>query len=122
LGASGWLCLGFRNWRWHGRFAGCVVVVMSEQPKAIWLAGLLDGDRPMHCNEAADELRRLYQLAQEQHTEIYGLRLEVRNLLGILIWWQEQMRNDDCDDMGKLLDAMSNKASAAIAKSTGETK
>jgi len=50
------------------------------------------------------------------------LRLEVRNLLGILIWWQEQMRNDDCDDMGKLLDAMRNKASAAIAKSTGETK
>ena len=99
-----------------------MVVVMSAQPKAIWLAGLLDGDRPMHCNEAADELRRLYQLAQEQHTEIYGLRLEVRNLLGILIWWQEQMRNDDCDDMGKLLDAMSNKASAAIAKSTGETK
>lgn len=30
--------------------------------------------------EAADELRRLYQLAEEQHTEIYGLRLQVRNL------------------------------------------
>ena len=29
MGASGWLCLGFRNWCRHGRFARCVVVVMS---------------------------------------------------------------------------------------------
>ena len=100
---------------------------MSEQPKALRIAADLEYDHEIQDSgssllSGASELRRLYQLAQEQHTEIYGLRLEVRNLLGILIWWQEQMRNDDCDDMGKLLDAMSNKASAAIAKSTGETK
>jgi len=29
LGARGWLHLGFCNWRWHGRFVGCMVVVMS---------------------------------------------------------------------------------------------
>jgi hypothetical protein len=92
-----------------------MVVVMSEQPKAIWLAGLLDGDRPMHCNEAADELRRLYQLAQEQHTVIYGLRLEVRNLLDTL----ERLR-EICFDFGAY--TACDIADAAIAKSTGETK
>ncbi len=97
---------------------------MSAQPEAMRLAYELEQEfrATAYRLPAAAELRRLYELAQEQHTEIYGLRLEVRNLLGILIWWQEQMRNDDCDDMGKLLDAMSNKASAAIARSTGETK
>jgi hypothetical protein len=29
LGEGGGLCLGFCNWRWHGRIAGGVVVVMS---------------------------------------------------------------------------------------------
>jgi hypothetical protein len=88
---------------------------MSEQPKAIWLAGLLNGDRPMHCNEAAAELRRLYQLAQEQHTEIYGLRLEVRNLLDTL----ERLR-EMCFDFGAY--TACDIANAAIAKLTGETK
>jgi hypothetical protein len=41
----------------------------------------------------AAELRRLYQLAQEQHTEIYGLRLQVRNLLKaleeMLVMWED---------------------------------
>jgi hypothetical protein len=30
LGARGWLCLGFRNWCQHGRFAGRMVVVMID--------------------------------------------------------------------------------------------
>jgi hypothetical protein len=60
---------------------------MSEQPEALRLADELcapmpDYPAPTSLEEAAAaELRRLYQLAQEQHTKIYGLRLEVRNLL-----------------------------------------
>jgi len=40
-------------------------------------------------------------------------------LLAVLEWWQAQMRDDNCDDMGKLLDDMSAKAHAAIAKAQG---
>jgi len=60
---------------------------MSEQPEALRLADELcapvpDYPAPTSLEEAAAaELRRLYQLAQEQHTVIYGLRLEVCNLL-----------------------------------------
>jgi hypothetical protein len=41
------------------------------------------------------------------------------DLLAALEWWQAQMRDDNCDDMGKLLDDMSAKAHAAIAKAKG---
>jgi hypothetical protein len=41
------------------------------------------------------------------------------DLLAALEWWQAQMRDDNCDDMGKLLDDMSTKAHAAIAKAKG---
>lgn len=42
------------------------------------------------------------------------------DMLAALEWWQAQMRDDSCDDMGKLLDDMSAKARAAIAKAKGE--
>jgi hypothetical protein len=41
------------------------------------------------------------------------------DLLAALEWWQAQMRDDNCDDMGKLLDDMSALAHAAIAKAKG---
>lgn len=41
------------------------------------------------------------------------------DLLAALEWWQAQMRDDNCDDMGKLLDDMSAKAHAAINKAKG---
>lgn len=41
------------------------------------------------------------------------------DLLAALEWWQAQMRDDNCDDIGKLLDDMSAKAHAAIAKAKG---
>jgi hypothetical protein len=41
------------------------------------------------------------------------------DLLAALEWWQAQMRDDNCDDMGKLLDEMSAKAHAAIDKAKG---
>lgn len=34
----------------------------DKQPKALWLAELLDGDTPMHCEQAATELRRLHEV------------------------------------------------------------
>jgi hypothetical protein len=40
-------------------------------------------------------------------------------MLAALEWWQAQMRDDNCDDMGKLLDDMSAKAHAAITKARG---
>lgn len=41
------------------------------------------------------------------------------DLLAVLEWWQAQMRDDNCDDMGKLLDDMSALAHAAITKAKG---
>jgi hypothetical protein len=92
---------------------------MSAQPIALWLADKLE-DMPadghwLTANNAAAELRRLYQLAQEQHTEIYGLRLEVRNLLDTLKRLREM-----CADFGAK--TACDIANAAIARSTGETK
>jgi len=63
----------------------------TQQPEALRLAEALDvdatngdmgrkPDQKCHKRQAAAELRRLYELAQEKHTEIYGLRLKVRNL------------------------------------------
>jgi len=42
------------------------------------------------------------------------------DMLAVLEWWQAQMRDDDCDDMGALLDEMSAKAHAVIAQARGE--
>jgi hypothetical protein len=53
----------------------------TQQPEALRLAKELDAYHTApHHKQAAAELCRLYELAQEQHTEIYGLRLKVRNL------------------------------------------
>jgi hypothetical protein len=53
----------------------------TQQPEALRLANELDAYHTApHHKQAAAELCRLYGLAQEQHTEIYGLRLKVRNL------------------------------------------
>jgi hypothetical protein len=57
---------------------------MTQQPEALRLAEWLEGSDKATDELAAVELRRLYQLAQEQHTEIYGLRLQVRNFLKAL--------------------------------------
>ena len=52
--------------------------------------------------------------------ELIEARLSVAEMVAALEWWQAQMRDDDCDDMGKLLDGMSAKADAALAKAKGE--
>lgn len=42
------------------------------------------------------------------------------DLLSVLRWWMDQIQNDGCDDMGKLLDDMTDKTRAAIAKAEGK--
>jgi hypothetical protein len=103
-----------------------MVVVMSAQPIALWLADKLE-DMPaeghwLTANNAAAELRRLYQLAQEQHTEIYGLRLEVRNLLEALKLCEGNISSLLASAHPKVYGEWLTVVSAAIAKSTGETK
>ena len=61
---------------------------MSTQPEALRLADALEGSgwREVYPPQVAAELRRLLSealriegLAYQQHTEIYGLRLQVVN-------------------------------------------
>jgi hypothetical protein len=98
----------------------------TQQPIALWLADKLE-DMPaeghwLTANNAAAELRRLYQLAQEQHTEIYGLRLKVRNLHSVNADLLESLidmlenHEDACTGYGE---GAADKARAAIKKATG---
>jgi hypothetical protein len=90
---------------------------MSEQPEAMRLADELEQEfrATAYRLPAAAELRRLYQLAQEQHTEIYGLRLEVRNLLEALKLADAMLSGANMN-----ISVVENKVRAAIAKATGE--
>ena len=103
---------------------------MSTQPEALRLAKELVSvhqghadEGPSTFSEAADELRRLYQLAQEQHTEIYGLRLKVRNLHPVnadLLGALEAYVSADDEVYGDSIGGeVREKARAAIAKATG---
>jgi hypothetical protein len=86
---------------------------MSEQPEALWLADVLTEEGDSWWDEqSATELRRLFELAHEQHTEIYGLRLQVANLqhnnevLTNALWKacgdDEQVVNDTIESQGAL--------------------
>ena len=98
---------------------------MKTQPEALRLAELLeqlDGRHWQVQDSAAAELRRLYELAQEQHTEIYGLRLKVRNLYSVNADLLESLidmlenHEDACTGYGE---GAADKARAAIKKATG---
>ena len=79
---------------------------MTDQPEALRLADVLEDifipvivDR----QRAAAELRRLYQLAMDQHTEIYGLRAEVRLLKTVMVAAAEEIAahwDAHCDEEG----------------------
>ena len=79
---------------------------MTDQPEAMRLADLLIGDAywsPMLGEQAAAELRRLYQLAMDQHTEIYGLRAEARLLKTVMVAAAEEIAahwDAHCDEEG----------------------
>ena len=78
---------------------------MKDQPEALRLADYLecnDASLEAQC-EAADELRRLYQLAMDQHTEIYGLRAEARLLKTVMVAAAEEIAahwDAHCDEEG----------------------
>ena len=90
---------------------------MSTQPEAMRIADLLERD-PSEWGglslgwKAAAELRRLLNLAYDQHTEIYGLRLQVGHLehnnevLTNALWKacgdDEQVVNDTIESQGAL--------------------
>jgi len=104
-----------------------MVVVMSKKPEALRIAADLQYDHEIQDSsgsllEGARELRRLYQLAQEQHTEIYGLRLEVRNLLEALKLCEGNIASLLASAHPKVYGDWLTVVSAAISKSTGETK
>ena len=79
---------------------------MKDQPEALRLADVLEDifipvivDR----QQAAAELRRLYQLSMDQHTEIYGLRAEARLLKTVMIAAAEEIAahwDAHCDEEG----------------------
>ena len=62
---------------------------------------------------------KLYADSVENLTAILAMQDSYNEMLAVLEWWQAQMRDDNCDDMGKLLDDMSAKAHAAITKAKG---
>ena len=62
---------------------------------------------------------KLYDDSVENLTAILAMQDSYNEMLAVLEWWQAQMRDDNCDDMGRLLDDMSAKAHAAIAKAKG---
>jgi hypothetical protein len=95
---------------------------MSKQPEALRLANELTTPHMEVNREAAAELRRLFELAQEQHTEIYGLRLEVRNLLEALKLCEGNIASLLASAHPKVYGEWLTVVSAAISKSTGETK
>ena len=90
----------------------------ASQPKALRIAANLEYDHEIQDSghsllEGASELRRLFELAQEQHTEIYGLRLEVRRLHSVsveLLHWMKYIQAQT--HLGHIHDT----ASSAIAK------
>lgn len=86
---------------------------MNTQPEALRMAEMLMMSRHHIDHEAAAELRRLFELAHEQHSEIYGLRLQVRNLTATL-----KQICAMCADFGAY--TACDVASAAIEKATGD--
>ena len=111
---------------------------MSKHTPGPWMFGIRGDEKPIekpfdYCGPGFYDNPAIFgsdgnEVVGCDEYMIFNSEADVRliaaapDLLEVLLWWQEQMRNDACDDMGKLLDAMSNKASAAIAKATGETK
>lgn len=88
---------------------------MTTQPEALRLADLLDGDKPMHCEEAAAELRQLHKenkaLLRVLSDVAYGL--ESARIWGGMEWTYNPLHPY------KYL-PLRDKARAAIAKATGE--
>jgi hypothetical protein len=102
---------------------------MSTQPEALRMAEMLMMSRHHIDHEAAAELRRLFELAHDQHSEIYGLRLQVKNLhalnqelLDALIKISRTEYHIEMPPIESLEEQMRRMARVAIARAQGETK
>lgn len=100
---------------------------MNTQPEALRLIQHIKDEWPEDWDGRAiqAELRRLFELAHEQHTEIYGLRAELRRLHQVNADLLEALRivleHGEFDDYPNTRQAHAVKAAlAAIAKATGE--
>jgi hypothetical protein len=80
---------------------------------------LLQSNKCVLMGNAVNNEGELYADSVENLTAILAMQDSYNEMLAALEWWQAQMRDDTCDDMGKLLDDMSAKAHAAIAKAKG---
>jgi hypothetical protein len=80
---------------------------------------LLQSNKCVLMGNAVNNEGELYADSVENLTAILAMQDSYNEMLAALEWWQAQMRDDNCDDMGKLLDDMSAKAHAAIAKAKG---
>lgn len=80
---------------------------------------LLESSKCVIMGNAVNNEGELYADSVENLTAILAMQDSYNEMLAVLEWWQAQMRDDNCDDMGKLLDDMSAKAHAAIAKAKG---
>lgn len=69
--------------------------------------------------EAAAELRRLFELAHEQHTEIYGLRAELRRLHEVNAELLGALNEIASAGVGSIAPGYAEIARTAIAKTTG---
>ena len=92
---------------------------MNKQPEALRLIQHMDDEWQEDWDGKAirAELRRLFELAHEQHSEIYGLRLQVRNLKALNQELLEALKALMYWDNGK---SEWDEARAAIAKAQGE--
>lgn len=101
---------------------------MSDQPEALRLADELCAPMPDYPaptsleGAAAAELRRLYELAMDQHSKIYGLRLQVRNLLMALELCEGNISSLLASAHPKVYGEWLAVVSAAIKTGKGETK
>jgi hypothetical protein len=80
---------------------------------------LIQSNKCVLMGNAVNNEGELYDDSVENLTAILAMQDSYNEMLAALEWWQAQMRDDTCDDMGKLLDDMSAKAHAAIAKAKG---
>ena len=80
---------------------------------------LLQSNKCVLMGNAVNNEGELYADSVENLTAILAMQDSYNEMLAVLEWWQAQMRDDNCDDMGKLLDDMSAKAHAAITKAKG---
>lgn len=98
-------------------------------PWAVTTVGSCHGIHPAASDNERDDICRVaphnyhpngWQAAKGEAEANARLIAAAPDLLAALEWWIVQMQNDSCDDMGKLLDDMTDKARAAITKATGK--